>query len=301
MSDELDLFCDGRADGHCPQQAGQTPCPADLVFNRLRVDYRVIGGARVSWSHPPSFTDPGPLSYQLQCSRAGTPGADDWEDIGVPVIDGFYAIDPFQRLWGLSNQLYYRVVGESLSDTYYSSIVPATASFDRRSLIHIQRVQRRLIRQFQSGRAPRGYLLKRRYWGAPCQTCLEPQTGDVTRTDCPECYGTRITGGYYPPVGCIYAQFAPSTRHERVDPTRGTANDQVVAAIMLNDPVIDSDDVWVDADRDLRYLVQEISTEIAVQGWPVVIRPRLYQLPASHPLYRLAIPEMDAIRSGIVP
>src|SRR5690349_8798090 len=102
------------------------------VFDRIWVYHLVAGGSRVEWALHPKFVDPAPHTFQLQVGRTANPDADDWVDVGLPVTDGYYAIDDTQRVHGKTLWTHYRVKLTTSIGVYYSVPQPALGVLARR-------------------------------------------------------------------------------------------------------------------------------------------------------------------------
>src|SRR6185369_12176846 len=93
-------------------------------FNRLIVDYIYAGNARVVWEMQRHFIDPLPHTFQLQVGHTPDNAATDWVDVGSPVQDAFFTVDPTKRLFGKFKDLHYRVKITTPAGTYYSEPTP---------------------------------------------------------------------------------------------------------------------------------------------------------------------------------
>src|SRR4051812_11253223 len=86
------------------------PCEDGFwVFNRLRVRPSIAHGTIVDWLLDPSFTDPEPHTFQLQWGQTDSNASEDWEDVGMPVVDAFSITDTEQRAFGDVQRTFYRV------------------------------------------------------------------------------------------------------------------------------------------------------------------------------------------------
>lgn len=274
----------------CPPPRCLPQC--DTVFDRLVVSHLIKGPTRVMWELLDTFTDAGPLSFQLQVGQTSNPLADDWQDVGMPVVDQYFALDTEQRVWGKTNWTHYRVVVTTPRGTYYSLPTGGMGVLDRR----FWRVSRELVRQrMRSYRmgvgGQEGYLLKRRVTGKPCTLCLDYQTREVRNPNCPRCYGTGFECGYYYPMGCVWASLSPRSRHITIDGQRGTVDDQVVQADMLLVDLLSEEDVWVAARTDDRYYVHKIDHVVEVKGVPIAAQVELRPVPYSSAIYSIEIPD----------
>lgn len=273
----------------------QNPCPPQCqsVFDRLVISHLIKGSTRVMWELLPTFTDPNPLSFQLQVSQTSNPLASDWIDVGLPVVDQYFAYDPEQRVWGKTNWTHYRVVVTSPLGVYYSLPTGGMGTLDRRSWrLAREMVRQRLVGYRVGTGGQRGYLLKRRWTGQPCSRCLDYQTREVRDPACPRCYGTGFECGYFYPMSCVWAELSPRARHINVDvQMRGVTNDIVVTADMVMVDLMSEEDIWVAAKTDDRYYVHKVTHTAEIRGVPVAAQVELRPVPYSSAIYSIAIPE----------
>ena len=98
-----------------PNDSGPTcescdpPCQYGSVFDRVFVSYLIAGGTLVQWTLLNTFFDPLPYEFTLQFGRTSSNESNDWEDVGMPVQNAFFAMDMEQRLYGKTNWAFYRV------------------------------------------------------------------------------------------------------------------------------------------------------------------------------------------------
>lgn len=268
----------------------------DNVFDMVHVSYLVRGGTRVMWTLIETFNDPLPWSFQLQVAEAGNPDAATWQDVGLPIENACYAIDPEQRNYSKDEQdAFYRVKLCTGRGVYYSEpTAKAGILLPRDWRLAREMVRKEKLRCRYS--CQDGYLLKRRITGADCPVCLDRQTMEVTNPYCEQCWGTGKECGYYYPIGCIWADLSPTTRRRHLDDqaTRGTIQDVVVTARMLMLPLIAGQDVWVSRKTDDRYYIQSIQNIAEIRGVPLVSNVELRPAPFTDVIYRIPIPQQDA-------
>lgn len=270
------------------------PCPPSCadVFDRVVVSYLVRAGSQIMWALLPEFRDAGPYSFQLQVGTTFNNDADDWADVGAPVVDQYFAIDGEQRVYGTVNWAFYRVVLTTSVGVYRSQPVNMLGTLAWRDwriageIIRKERLDQRLSAQ-------EGYLLKRRISGEKCPDCLDFQTGEVRDPDCATCYGTGYRCGYYYPMACVWAKLSPKTRRLELDSgqLRGTVNDVVIKARMLMCELLEEDDVWVNKVTDDRYFLHRVQHVSEWRGMPLIGEVEIRPIPFTHILYTLAIPE----------
>ena len=287
MADQFSRLQDCPLDGECP-----VTCRS--VFDRVVVTHGIQLTTRVMWELLDTFTDPGPLEFQLQVGTTNNNDADDWEDVGLPVTDVYYAEDAQQRVWGKTNWTHYRVKLSTSLGTYLSDPVHGLGILDRRSWRIAREKIRQKLKAFRVGTAgQRGYLLKRRITGEDCPRCLDPMTKEVRDPDCPVCFGTGKKCGYFYPMSCVWAEIAPKAHRIHLDggQLRGTINDIAVWAEMLMTYMMSENDVWVADKTDDRYFVHHIQHTDEVRGVPILGAVELRPIPFSSMIYSIQIPD----------
>jgi hypothetical protein len=284
-------------DANCPPDC---PPECESVFDRVVVSYLVKGGTRVMWELLDTFTAPNPLTFQLQVGSTLNPNADDWEDVGLPVVNQYYAIDPEQRVWGKLNYAAYRVqVTTADAQVFYSAPTGGMGILKRREWRLARDIVRsRLVyyRREPGSNAQMGYLLKRRWQGPKCPTCLDLQTQESRNPDCPDCYGTGFQCGYFYPMSCVWASLDPKTYRTQLDggQGRGTIDDIIVKADMIMVALMSEGDVWVNHKTDDRYYIHKVQHTAEMRGVPLTAAIEMRPIPFSSSIYGIEIPEQLA-------
>lgn len=266
------------------------------VFDRIFVWPQITAGdTRVEWSLKDVFirSSTGPYTFQLQVGRTSQNTADDWVNVGAPVVDGYFALDSTKRVYGKFQWTHYRIklTVPGVTDPYYSDPQPCMGNLswtDWNRARDILRMEKVRLRQLAG---QEGYLLKLKLFGTDCE-CLDPQTKENLNPEHPDCYGTGIEGGYYEPVPCVYADLSPTSHDSHLDggAMRGTVDDAtVVSARLLNYPQVHSGDVWVSRDKDFRWMIHKTSAVAEIRGVPLVLQAEMRLLPFTHPVYNLEI------------
>lgn len=280
----MDALCNDKPD--CPQ--------CESVFDRVVVSNLIKGRTRVMWELLETFTDPGPLEFQLQVGQTANHDADDWEDVGLPVVDQYAAIDDEQRTWGNTNYTHYRVKLTTSIGEYYSLPTFGMGVLDRRSWRNAREEARKALTNIRQGLAGQaGYLLKRRWTGQDCTVCLDHMTKESRNPQCTSCYGTGKMCGYYYPMACVWAELSPKTRRTQLDggQSRGTVNDIVVSAKMVMTELMGEDDIWVSDKSDDRYYVHTIQHTLEIRGVPIIAQVELRPAPFTSIIYAIEIPQ----------
>lgn len=258
----------------CTPVCPTTDC--SWIFDRVIVLPHITGGSRVEWILHPMFRDPAPHTFQLQVGRTANPDADDWEDVGDPVVDDFFAIDPSQRVWAATQWTHYRVVLTTGLGTYTSKPQAALGALSRRDWAKWKNHVRMWRLKLKKGPgSSEGYILKRRLYGTPCD-CLDPQTGEIRKPNHITCYGTGWVGGYFPAIPCVFADMDLKLTRDQVDDAgTGNVNKISVGARLLAVPQLGDKDVFVEKNTDIRYAIRGIQYVAAQNGVPVAVSAKL--------------------------
>lgn len=284
-------------DGLCDAPSCRPECQS--VFDRVVVSYLIRSETKISWDLLDTFTDPNPLAFQLQVGTTANPLADDWQDVGLPVTNQYFAFDAEQRVWGKTNFTHYRVRVDSPLGRYFSLPVGGLGVLDRRQWRHAREILRQRRQAYRVGPGGQmGYLLKRRWTGEDCPVCLDTMTREVRNPNCQSCYGTGKKCGYYYPTACVWAELSPKYHHTTLAPQRGTVDDIVVSAEMLMTELLGEEDIWVSAKLDDRYYIHEVQHTAEIKGVPLISQVKLRPVPFSSSAYAIAIPEQLLTLAG---
>jgi hypothetical protein len=265
------------------------PWSEQYPFHRLGVAHMIRGVSRIWWELLPTFQDPRPHSFQLQVGFAGTPGATDWQNVGLPAVDSFFAEDDTtQRLYGKRLLTHYRVI---LTTPLNQFVSPAQEVYGylnakdwptAREIVRKERLRLGLV-------ASEGLLLKRMRYGPPC-TCIDPTTRESTNSNHLPCHGTGIQVGYFPPVP-FSIDAEPDTIDERKNGATPPGQSQKTDfwARVAGFPQVAFEDVWANRFSGERWYAGEVQNSGQVRGIPIVVRAHFYLLPYTHPAYQLQI------------
>ncbi len=262
-------------------------------FARVLVDYLVDGGARISWEMAPHFIDPGPYTFQLQVGHTGLAAADDWVNVGAPVVDTYFTHDSSQRLFGGKTlDLYYQVKLTTSVDTYYSVPQNCFGLLLKRDWLKAKEITRKETLRHQTFTSPNGFLLKARRYGPPCTACanrITELTGEIANSHCPSCFGTGFALGYFAPLPGTYADVGLDKARDKRDPQVGMVNQRSIRARFIGDPLLYTYDIWVNATSDLRYRIIDVEVLSQVRGIPLVFNAELRLAPFSDVIYTIPL------------
>ena len=268
------------------------PVDCDWIFDRVLVRPHIVGGTRVEWTLHPNFNEPGPYEFQLQFGRTANQAADDWENVGLPVVDTYYAVDSQQRVYGKTQWTHYRILLTTTTATYASPPQRAMGVLSFQDWRRAREVIRQELLRFRVEAGQEGYLLKRRLYGELHTDCVDYQTQEVTADSCTICYDTGFVGGYFRPMECVWAELSRESSHNDLDAGagRGTVNDGLrVAARMLAIPHLFENDVWVDKDTDRRWYIHAIENLVEIRGMPIVVQAELRLAPFTDVIYQFPL------------
>lgn len=248
-----------------------------IAFDRVTLDFSVRGASRIEWHMRPDFFDPLPWVFQLQVNpNAGEP--DQWENVGGPVLNQFYALDTEQRIFGQQLTQAYRVQLETAAGEYVSGMAQPLGNLRRKDWLHVLAIYRRL--RLQSNKdALEGYLLKRRIYADTCPLCVNPYTETITQSNCDLCKGTGKVLGYWPAVDVHMIDYLPTPTYTRQGEgeaaDRQTIDETLTQGVYLGVPQLATRDVWVMKGSGKRYFVEKISTVGTMGDTPVIVQVAL--------------------------
>lgn len=155
-------------------------------------------------------------------------------------------------------------IGLKVSNPGQQEKIPVTQQFERN--FPTPRIRKRLLKnaitrhQYIGLRNIYGIeflLLKRRHFGVRCPTCYNPHSREVINSQCPICYGTSWTGGYFTPIEMLGKKIEAPTQ-SMVTPQ--SKDDVHMTQIQLLDfPRVDEGDLLVEKADNKRFLVRGVN------------------------------------------
>lgn len=266
------------------------------VITRVEVWRMATGSTTICWYLSQNFWPPEPDAELHFYVDLGRPGTDEWIALNSePIVDDCCYTDPCQRDLTDGHDVMYRVrlviplsTGECL--VYKSEPVGTFGRLEKSDWLKARDIVRREYLQQQKIEGTQGFLLKRKKFGVRCQRCTDWDTHEVTDSNCPICYGTGLVGGYY--AGVEYWMTLQSNWNRRINvatPPRGTNADTNKAARCIFYPPIDTKDIWVRADNDRRYIIDNYTSIAEMRGVPLVVMAQIRLAPASDVIYNVPI------------
>ena len=243
------------------KQASRPKTTTDLSVEITRVTGIWPRKVFVQWVlHNPHY----PSGYKFTIDRSSSPEGP-WENIATSLADTYFTVDdtfgaPLTQdepgLFSLRRALYYRVTVVHTSDGTVNTVKQMEAGLDRRRSGIVRKLRRDVNVMLRKGSGTEIAVLKRRWWGEPCD--CKTKTGQITRSHCHICYGTGIVSGYWNPVyGFASRSAAPVDEHTA---TEGNVETHYIQVIMSYLPEVSPRDILVFVRDNKRYIVETVNT-----------------------------------------
>ena len=265
------------------------PFTEGYPFERVGVSHSPQFTTRVWWQLRGDVSFPPGTVYQIQWGRTDNPNAGDWQDIGDPATDVCAIEFSHDKLpSGMDPDLTFRVVVAGPNCTYVSNAADIHGELDAKQWTLAREIVRKeFLRLTKLGHS--AVLLKRRWRGPLCNNCVDPATNQTTNSRCPECYGTGIAGGYYPPTPNFCFDLTPVQSSTQRGGAAPPGPNQYITHTgrFLGSPAVDFEDVIVDLSSGLRYYVHDITVAAAMRGVRLIVQAELRQAALSEVIYRV--------------
>jgi hypothetical protein len=235
----------------------------------------------ITWQMKTSFRPDGPVDFYIDKARSGG----EWEEIAGPITDDCLHIDPVRWNWNKDMNTFYRIRYDSGTEEWvYSVPVRAIGGWDRRDFALMKAIVRKELLTYNK-LGLTGVLLKRRDWGQLCATCAEFDTGEAVDGQCPECFGTGISGGYYAPIP---KTVLPLDKNQQRQTTKMALNDDTQRSVrcVAYPTLIKDNDLWLDDSNGTRWTVRGVKTVAELKGVPLVYQLVLKRIPMTDIIYR---------------
>lgn len=267
------------------------PGTEGFPFRRLAVDHLIRGNTRIWWELSRQFRDPLPYVFQIQTGNTGNPNAVDWVDVGGPITNGYYGIDderrPGQR--GKTLTTHYRVKLTTPNQVYVSNPAHTHGELQEKDWVFAREIIRKESLRHELV-SVEGFLIRRMRYGDPCETCLDPLTGEILDSKCEECNGTGFKVGYHPPTP-LDADMNPEAVIELLRATEppGPSRPVEQQIRIKGFPSVAKHDVWVDSKSDQRWIFHDIRHLAEWRHVPLVTQVTVKLLPFSDRVYEIPV------------
>jgi len=261
--------------------------PETYPFERLLVRHAVDAPTTLTWELSDLFRDPRPHEFQLQVAPTSAPAEDDWLDVGLPAENAFFLVDDEKRDYGKTEDHHWRIRLTTPRSTYASGVATATEGLghrDWRLVREMVRQQRKLTARYTG---VEGSFFKRRRYGPPC-VCVEPITGESTRSDCPFCFGTGRTLGYHAGVPGVFAELGLEDSRESINADSvGTDKPIVIKAVFPGFPLVSARDFFAETMSGRRWFIERVTNTATHRGYTFRVDVELRQAPRTDPVHQI--------------
>jgi hypothetical protein len=245
-------------------------------------------GHLVSWTIDPLFEDEEPHKFVIEVSESPL-----FETILREHVIGNL---PFGRdTKGLhqnfNNIIYYRVRLDTPNKSYYSDVIDTNfAPLSRRQYAIANEIIRKELMLMTKFTGINISVLKRKIYGPSIEDkTVDPITGVALTDEAPN-HGNEKTKGYYDQIHSWMSN-AGGQSINRLDPSgTGSVNRFIQQVRMLPFPIVNYNDIVIDVDSDLRYIVKEVDM-VTYPGTSIILvqNVQLSLLPTSDPVYLINI------------
>lgn len=251
-----------------------------FTFKSVEVYVTPSNQVIVEWRMDRCFplVDSAPVFY-VEVARAGG----EWTRLNpTEPVDNCWYVDETKYRCSKDSDIFYRVVASDGAQEYTSHPESVLGVWNRHDMLIARDVVRKEYLLLQRYSGTRGLLLKRRNHGVPCSnpSCLDLDLEIPTSTSCPECFGTGFKNGYYNAL-VYYIDIGAFVRGKDVQLPVGTVDPRQQLGRAVAYPRVDEYDIWVDADKNKRYVIREIEVLVALKNKPLVYKLKLHELPAT--------------------
>lgn len=157
----------------------------------------------------------------------------------------------------------------------------------RREYLRYREILRRKRLYLDKTPCDPAWLMRRRIYGQRCTVCCDEIIDSPVSSDCTTCYGTGITGGFYPLVemkGDWFYGSTPRNTNKTLKDTPGPTQVQKSKIATFGVPDAKSEDIWIDRGTGYRYLIEQVVPE-AYAGSIIGQQLEVSRLPTQHPAY----------------
>jgi hypothetical protein len=249
----------------------------------------IKGGTVLYWTFAEGTELAVDAKIKIEVARHDTVTTAAWTTLAtVDASLGIYT-DTQQRTWGSNEQVYYRLT----LDTPLCVLGPYPSMMgmipcEMQGLL--REILRRERQRHQTKEAQRGALLKRKYSGVVCPTCVDPDfTERQIRSDCPTCFATGWTGGYYLHHDFYVDMGNYGGANAYGEETPVVTGGHETKLQFLNIPDIQPGDVWVDYQSDHRWMINSTESLLRIGSYVVTAAAAATRLNFADVVYAITV------------
>jgi hypothetical protein len=252
------------------------------IFPNLRPGYTF------KWELSSQNTTGKPWRFWVQESETGR---DNWFDISPELTNVLRFTEEEREKFTPDRKPYFRIRGllGSEEQEVYSSVRDAYADLDRHDFLLVREIYRKELLQMRKKAATPVTVWMAMQDGQPCSRCLDPVTGEVLDSHCPECLGTGVVGaahGPYPTWATI-----SQTKVYRKDDQAGTGVDdtRIHQIRMLGSwSGLRRDDLIIDTPSQRVYAIDKIVHLAELRRVPLAIQFEAHEVATDDIMYKLS-------------
>jgi hypothetical protein len=270
-----------------------------FAFDRVYVTAAPNGTKVIEWRLNTCFPIPyGTPEFYIEFARS----AGEWERLNEdePVVNSCVYVDPEKRRCGYDNNVYYRVVMVVGGETYNSKPERTIGVWNKHDWLIARDVVRKEYLRLKRYVGTFGYLLRKREHGVPCTDCQDFDTEETISANCGGCFGTGIIGGYYDAIP-YYVDLSGTASQRDVQSPFGDVDNRRRSARAVAYPMVTTYDLWIDADKNKRYVIRQVEMSVEIKGRPLVYNFELRELPANAIEYQIPLEQDLSETIGIAP
>ena len=235
--------------------------------------------------------------FYIEVARAGG----EWSRLNPdePVTNYCVYVDRVKYRCGKDNDIFYRVIASDGVNEFASTPEATLGVWNRHDLLIARDVVRKEYLLLKQYNGTLGYLLKRRNYGVPCSNpnCLDPDLLIPVSDSCPECFGTGFQNGYFNALA-YYIDLGAFASSKDVAIPIGTIDSRTRLGRCVAYPRVDEYDIWVDGDKNKRYVIREVERLVEIKGKPLVYKLKLNELSVSAAEYRIPLDQPVPVPVG---
>ena len=235
----------------------------------------------IHWTMTARFKPGSSIEFYVDKARSGG----DWENVGGPIENDCSYIDPERWNWNKDMNTFYRIRYDETGDGdwVYSIPVRAIGAWTRKDYALVKTLTRKELLSYKKFGMP-GVILKRKEWGEQCH-CVDYDTLEPQDSQCPECFGTGISGGYYAPIPLKVNPLNRSHTMQRTDRALADDTKRLVRCVAYP-TLIKENDLWLDSTNGTRWVVRGTKNAAEVKGVPVIYELTLHRIPMTDAIYK---------------
>ena len=264
----------------------QTKPATIFAFDSVEVSITPNNTKLIEWRLNPHFevAQAAHAHFFVEVSRA----AGEWTRLNeTPVEDICIYVDTARYRCNLDNDIFYRVILDDGTDEYTSEPAATLGVWNLHDLLIARDLVRKEYLALKKYNGIEGYLLKRREHGVKCPDCRDWDIDLPTNSHCETCFGTGLTNGFYNAIP-FYVNLGGVTSTKDVNEPFGTMDLKPRTGRCVAYPRLGTYDLWAD-NKNKRYLVRKVVTEIEIKGRPLVYTAIFHELSASRVEYSVPL------------